>query len=427
MKIRDFLKAGHTPSLFCAFLYFDISFMVWVLVGALANSIAPDPRFQLDNAQRGLMVGIPILGGAILRVVLGIMTDRLGARTTALIGLVTTLVPLCLGWLWAENYMQMLIVGLMLGIAGASFAAALPLASRWYPPQYQGLAMGIAGAGNSGTAIATFFGPRLAAVVGWEGVFALALIPIAITLALFFFLAKDSPNQPPPKPLREYGAVLRHADTWWFCLFYSVTFGGFVGLASFLNSFFKIQYDLDPVTAGTFTTLCVIAGSFLRPVGGFLADHFGGIRMLTMLYVGVGAALLGQALMPPFLIAVALLFLAMGLLGMGNGAVFQLVPQRFPKEIGVITGVVGAAGGLGGFFLPTILGTLKEWTDTFAGGFALFALGSLLSAGVLLMVSRGWEGVFVGRGGKAAVEAGTESAMPAADVAALPGPAAVQA
>jgi NNP family nitrate/nitrite transporter-like MFS transporter len=262
--------------------------------------------------------------------------------------------------------------------------------------------MGIAGAGNSGTALATFFGPRLAATIGWQGVFGLALIPIALTLGVFYLLAKDSPNQPAPKPLREYGGVLRHVDTWWFCLFYSVTFGGFVGLASFLNSFFCIQYALDPVDAGTFTTLCVLAGSFLRPVGGYMADHFGGIRMLTLLYVGVGAALLGQAIMPPLWAAVGLLFLAMGLLGMGNGAVFQLVPQRFPKEIGVISGIVGAAGGIGGFFLPTVLGSLKHWTDSFAGGFALFALGCLASAAVLMAVSRTWQGVFVGRGGKAA-------------------------
>jgi NNP family nitrate/nitrite transporter-like MFS transporter len=278
----------------------------------------------------------------------------------------------------------------------------LPLASRWYPAEHQGLAMGIAGAGNSGTALATFFGPRLAAVWGWEAVFGLALIPILLTLVLFVIFAKDSPQQPAPKPLRAYGAVLRHADTWWFCLFYSVTFGGFVGLASFLNSYFRLQYDLDPAAAGTFATLCVIAGSFLRPVGGYLADRFGGIRMLLFLYVAVGCCLFGQSFTPPLWPGTFFLFLCLGSLGMGNGAVFQLVPQRFPQEIGVITGVVGAAGGVGGFFLPTVLGGLKQLTGSFASGFVLFALGSLFCAGVLLAVSRSWEGAFVSRGGKAA-------------------------
>ena len=245
MNVRDFLKAGHTPSLFCAFLYFDISFMVWVLLGALANSIVPDPDFQLDESQRGLMLALPLLGGAILRLVLGAMTDHLGARKTGLIGLGLTIIPLVLGWLWADSYEKILVVGVMLGVAGASFAAALPLASRWYPPRYQGLAMGIAGAGNSGTALATLFAPMLANAMGWHAVFGLAILPIALTLLCFFLFAKDSPNQPPAKSAADYLTVLGQVDTWWFCLFYSVTFGGFVGLAVFLNSFFTVQYGQD--------------------------------------------------------------------------------------------------------------------------------------------------------------------------------------
>src|SRR5262249_47951001 len=159
---------------------------------------------------------------------------------------------------------------------------------------------------------------------------------------------KDSPAQPAPKNLADHGAVFKHADTWWFCMFYSVTFGGFVGLAVFLNSFFFVQYGLDRVQAGYYATLCVISGSLLRPVGGFLADRFGGIRMLTILYLGAGVTMLGLATLPILYVGTALMFVAMGMLGMGNGAVFQLVPQRFPKEIGVITGIVGAAGGIGG-------------------------------------------------------------------------------
>src|SRR5437899_1690411 len=199
MHLRGFLKAGHAPTLFGAFLYFDISFMVWVLLGALANSIVPE--FHMSETQRGMMLAFPLLGGSILRLVLGPMTDHIGARKTGLIGLVLTLAPLLLGWLWADSFEKVLVVAVMLGVAGASFAAALPLASRWYPPQYQGLAMGIAGAGNSGTALATFFGPILAGSVGWQGVFAFALIPIVLTLVLFVIFAKDSPNQPAAKPL----------------------------------------------------------------------------------------------------------------------------------------------------------------------------------------------------------------------------------
>ena len=397
MHLRSFLRAGHLPTLGCAFLYFDVSFMVWVLLGALANSVVTD--FGLNEAQRGLMIAVPLLGGALLRLVLGVLTDHVGARRTALCGLVLTLVPLLLGWLWADSFPKLVLVGLLLGVAGASFAAALPLASRWYPPEYQGLAMGIAGAGNSGTALATFFGPRLAATLGWQAVFGLALVPITLTLILFILFARDSPHQPAPKPMRAYADVLRHADTWWFCAFYAVTFGGFVGLASFLNSFFKLQYDLDPITAGNFATLCVIAGSFLRPLGGYLADRLGGIRLLTLLYVGVGCLMLGLSWLPPLVAGTALLFLGMGLLGMGNGAVFQLVPQRFSQELGVVTGIIGAAGGIGGFFLPSLLGGLRQWTGSFSGGFFAFGWTSLLCAAGLVYVSRAWEQAFLGRGG----------------------------
>src|SRR5437016_3051010 len=168
MHLRNFLQTGHRPSLACAFLYFDVSFMVWVILGALANSIVP--QFGLQPAQKGLMVSVPLLSGAVLRLPMGLLTDRIGARRTGLLGLGLTLLPLLLGWLWADSFGKLLVVGLLLGSAGASFAVALPLASRWYPPHYQGIVMGIAGAGNSGTALATFFGPRLAEWCGWHAV-----------------------------------------------------------------------------------------------------------------------------------------------------------------------------------------------------------------------------------------------------------------
>ncbi|HET6883122.1 MAG TPA: MFS transporter [Pirellulales bacterium] len=400
MHFREFRRAGHWPTLLAAFMYFDVSFMVWVLIGALANSIVPD--FRLSAAERGLLVAVPILGGALLRLVLGYLTDRIGARRTALTGMALTIVPLVLAWLAANSFGALLAVGLMLGIAGASFAAALPLASRWYPPQFQGLAMGIAGAGNSGTALATFFGPRLAEAIGWHSVFGLAVVPVVAVLVFFLLAAKDSPTQPPPQTLAAYAAVARERDLWWFCAFYAVTFGGFVGLASFLNIFFHDQYGLTKAAAGSFATLCVVAGSFLRPAGGYLADRIGGVRLLTLLYLGVGTLLLGLALSPSLAYGTLLMLAIMGLLGMGNGAVFQLVPQRFGKQIGTVTGLVGAAGGLGGFLLPTLLGSAKQWTGQFAGGFFLFSLATFAAAIALVCVSQAWEGIFIGKGGLAA-------------------------
>ncbi len=400
MDFRDFRRAGHAPTLLSAFLYFDVSFMVWILPGALANSIVPE--FGLSDSQKGLMVAVPLLGGALLRLALGLLTDHIGARRTGILGMSLTTLPLLLGWLWADSFDRLLLVGLLLGVAGASFAAALPLASRWYPARYQGLAMGIAGAGNSGTALATFFGPRLAQVWGWHAVFGMALVPLLATLALFLVFAKDSPHQPAPRSLAEYAAVLRMRDTWWFCLFYAITFGGFVGLASFLNLFFLSQYGLTRVQAGSFTTLCVVAGSALRPFGGYLADRMGGVRVLTLLYIGVGAVMLGLSSLPSLAAGTFLLLAIMAILGMGNGAVFQLVPNRFPKEIGVTTGIIGAAGGLGGFVLPTLMGSLKELTGSFSGGFLAFALvGGFGGAAALAYASRGWQGIFIGRSGLA--------------------------
>ncbi len=403
MSLREFRKVGHWPTLLCAFLYFDVSFMIWVLVGALANAIVAD--FPLSSLEKGLLVGIPILGGAILRLVLGFLTDRIGAHHTAIIGMVLTILPLALGWLWADSYAKILVVGLLLGVAGASFAVALPLASRWYKPQQQGLALGIAGAGNSGTSLATFFGPWLAEQFGWHAVFGLALVPLGVVLGLFVVVAKDSPNQPPAKQLTDYLAVVRLRDTWYLCLFYAVTFGGFVGFASFLSIFFHDNYGLSAVQAGALVTLCVISGSFLRPVGGYLADRVGGISLLTMLYLVASIILLDLATSPPMIWGMILLIVLMGVLGLGNGAVFQLVPQRFPKEIGVLTGIVGATGGVGGFFLPTLFGGVHQLTGSYSAGFLFFALVALSCIAMLYQISNAWDGVFITKGGLAATPA----------------------
>jgi MFS transporter, NNP family, nitrate/nitrite transporter len=402
MDLRGFRRAGHLPTLLCALLYFTISCMAWMMVGALANAIIADLG-QLSDSQKGLMVAVPVLGGALLRLVLGPMADHIGPKTTALIGLALTLVPLLMGWLWSDSYLDVLLVGLLLGVAGASFAAALPLASRRYPPQYQGLVLGIAGAGNIGTALPIVFGPWLASSWGWHAAFGMALVPVLATLALVALLAEDSATHPAPKTLADYAAVLKIADTGWFCLFYAITFGGFVGLVSFLGIFLREQYALTKVQAGALVTLCAVAGSLIRPLGGYLSDRFGGIRVLTWLYLGVAATMAGVSSLPPVGPCTLLLVTGMTLLGMGNGAVFQLVARRFPGEIGVITGLVGAAGGLGGFVLPIVLGGLRQVTQSYGGGFLAFALVGASGAVALSLVGRTWEGRFLGKGGVVAV------------------------
>jgi NNP family nitrate/nitrite transporter-like MFS transporter len=259
----SFWKAGHTPTLFSAFLYFDLSFMVWYVLGPMGVQIAAD--LGLSTQQRAMMVATPILAGAVLRFLMGMLADRTSPKTAGLIGQVVVIAALFVAWqMGIHSYEQALLLGLFLGFAGASFAVALPLASQWYPPQHQGKAMGIAGAGNSGTVLAALFAPGLAALFGWSNVFGLALIPLVLTLIIFALAARNAPNRPAPKAMADYFKALGDRDSWWFMLFYSVTFGGFLGLASTLPGYFHDQYGLAPVTAGYYTAACVFAGSLRR-------------------------------------------------------------------------------------------------------------------------------------------------------------------
>ena len=386
----SFLKAGHTPTLFAAFLYFDLSFMVWVMLGPLAVQIAKD--LHLAPVQKGLMVATPVLAGALLRVVMGMLVDHLKPKMAGLIGQVIVIFALLIAWYFGvKTYEQVLALGLALGMAGAAFAVALPLASRWYPPEHQGKALGIAGAGNSGTVFAALFAPGLAVAYGWNNVFGIAVIPLVIALVVYAIMAKDSPECPPPKPLTEYLKVLRDKDAWWFMFFYSVTFGGFVGLASSLTIYFNDQYGLAPVTAGYLTAACVFAGSLVRPVGGMVADRVGGIKSLSVMYVLAASFLaLVSVGMSEVWMALLLFVCAMLALGMGNGAVFQLVPQRFRQEIGVMTGLVGMAGGIGGFYLASSLGYSKQATGSYQIGLMIFAGLALVALVGLTSVKGRW-------------------------------------
>lgn len=368
------------------FLYFDVSFMVWVLLGVLGSFIAED--LGLSAAEKGLIAATPALSGSAFRLVLGPLSDHIGSRRAGLIGLSLTTVPLLFGWLFANSLGDVVLVGGLLGIAGASFAVALPLVSRWYPPEHQGLALGIAGAGNSGTVLAALFGPRLAMHYGWQPVLGLALVPVLVTLVVYFLLAQDSPHHPPPAKLSAYLQGLRRPETFWLCLFYGVTFGGFLGLSSYLGIFFRDQYGVSKVHAGDLTAACVLSGSLLRPVGGALADRVGGVRVLTAIMALVVLLSAVLALLPPLWLVLPVLVLTMATLGAGNGAVFQLIPQIFRREIGVMTGLVGAAGGVGGFYLPAALGWLKGTSGSFGPGFLAFAAAALASLLLLLVAQR---------------------------------------
>ncbi len=381
----SFWKSGHTPTLIAAFLYFDLAFMVWVLLGPLAPEISKS--LGLTSAEKGLMVATPTLAGALLRVVNGLLVDRIGPKRSGAISQLIVIAGLFLAWLMGvTSFAGTLALGVVLGFAGASFAIALPLASRWYPAEHQGKAMGLAGMGNSGTVLASLFAPLLAKMFGWNAVLGLACIPLSLVFVVYMLMAKDSPNQPAPRKLIDYFEPLRQGDAWWLMAFYAVTFGGFVGLAASLPIYFTDQFALTPIVAGYCTAGCVFAGSLVRPMGGALADRIGGVKALMAVYFVAALALAGVANATSLPGALGMFVVAMLALGTGNGSVFQLVPQRFQAEIGVMTGLVGMAGGVGGFYLASSLGLAKQMTGSFAPGFLIFAglaLAALVSVAVV--------------------------------------------
>lgn len=389
MNLAALKNSGHLPTLITSFLYFDVSFMVWTLLGPLGVQIGES--LGLNAQEKGLMVAVPILAGALLRIVLGVTVDHIGAKKTGIIAQLIVIAGLVCAWLIGlRDFHATLLMGFILGFAGASFAVALPQAGRWYPPNMQGLVMGLAGAGNIGTVLDALFAPRLAAAFGWQNVFGLALIPAVLVFFVYVIFSKEANVEVKRKKFSDYIALLKERDSHWFCFYYLISFGGFVGLASSYVLYFKSEFSLSPVHAGDLAAICTAAGALLRPVGGGLADRFGGIRSLYTFYTLAAAALVGAALAHSLYLNLATLFIASGALGMANGAVFQLLPQRFARDIGVMTGLVGAAGGVGGFYLASSLGYSKGLTGSYMVGLMIFAGLCVIAVAGLAVVKTRW-------------------------------------
>jgi NNP family nitrate/nitrite transporter-like MFS transporter len=389
MKISELKASGHWPTLLTAFLYFDFSFMAWTLLGPLGVQIGE--ALHLSTEQKGFMVAVPILSGAILRIVLGLAVDRFGAKNTGVMAQLVVIGALVWAWLVGlSSYEATLMMGAVLGFGGASFAVALPQAGRWYPPNMQGFVMGLAGAGNIGTVIDALLGPRLAAAYGWRAVFGLALIPAVLVLLAYAIFSKEAPVTVKQKKLTDYFKLLKDKDAHWFCFYYTISFGGFVGLASSYVLYFKSEFGLAPVHAGDLAAICTAAGALARPIGGAVADRIGGIRALYRFYTLAGAALIAVAVGHNLAFNLAMLFIASGSLGMANGSVFQLLPQRFGKELGVMTGLVGCGGGVGGFYLASSLGFAKGQTGSYLLGFAMFSALCFVAIVGLGLVKTRW-------------------------------------
>ena len=370
--MSETFKPGAARALFLATTAFAVSFAVWGLIAALAPLFTE--LYKLSATEKSLLIAIPVLLGSIGRIFAGMAADRFGGRVVFSALLIFSAIPaIAIGF--STSYTQLLIFGLLLGVAGTTFPVGVGFASKWFSKEKQGTALGIYGAGNIGQSIAVFFAPVLALQFGdWRTVF---FVFAAITLLwgiVFYMFARDSSVTAKPKTLAENLSVLKTSKiAWILSLFYFLTFGGFVALALYLPTFLREIFNLSATDAGARTAGFVLLATLMRPVGGILADKIGGGRVLIFVFAAIAvlSLLLSFASIVPFTIG------ALGCaaaLGLGNGAIFKLVPQYFPNDTATVTGLVGAFGGLGGFFPPLELGFVKDATGTYTIGFVLLSL-----------------------------------------------------
>lgn len=414
VKIKEFLKSGHPPTLFSAFLYFDFCFAIWVLNGAMAPFISE--QFHLSPAEKGFMISVPIIAGAIMRFPLGVLSQYIGRKNAALVEMNLVIVAMLYGFFMVETYNDVLIMGVLLGIAGASFGVALSLGSGWFPPKYKGLAMGIAGAGNSGTVLAVLLAPPLATAYGWQTVYGFGALFMLIPIIVMMIFAKEPPDRE-HQTLKEHISCLWDKDGWVFNLIYIVTFGGFIGLSNFLPTYFHDQFGVTKIEAGQLTMFAALMGSGIRVLGGHIADRMGGITTLTHV-VGIVIFMIVITGFQSNVWATTISFMiCFAMLGAGNGALFQLVPLRWPTTTAIAGSMIGEIGALGGSFIPNAMGLSKEYSGTFVWGFIAFSAVAVIAFIVLRVAQRKWTKTWVDKGGKARTKPPTETFTVAAEAA----------
>ncbi|WP_037499470.1 MFS transporter [Solirubrobacter soli] len=373
---------GNTRQLTLALVAFTVTFYGWALLGPLGPDLQDD--LGLTDVQLSIAVAVPVLLGSLMRIPMGVLSERFGGRRVFTWLLVYTILPLVALGFVHDSFGAIIALGFLLGFAGASFAIGVPFVNRWYPPERQGAALGIYGAGMGGTVLAGLTAPRLGSV---SAAFFLAAGLVAIVLVIWVLFARDAPGPPSNASMRDPIAVLgTGVRAWALVLFYFLAFGGFVAMYLYLPKLLTGVHDLTKTDAGAraagFALLAVIG----RPLGGVLSDRIGAERVLRVCFVGVLVLALGLAAGYKSIVPLTICCLVMAAgLGLGMGAVFKLVPVWYPENVGAVTGVVGAAGGLGGFFPPLVMGFVKSATGGYALGFILLALVALAC---LVMLTR---------------------------------------
>ncbi len=397
---RTFLRSGHAPTLGAAFFYFAFSCCIWVMNGAMAPFISE--TYNLSPAQKGVMLSIPIFAGALMRFPLGVLAQYIGRKNATLVEMVMIMAALLFGYFLVSSYNSLLAMGVLLGIAGASFGVALSLGSGSFPPRYKGLAMGLVGAGNVGTAVSVLVAPALAQRYGWQAVYGIAAAAMLLPLGAMIVFGKEPPDVDKHSSLREHAACLFEKDGWAFSIIYAVTFGGFIGLATFLPSYYYDQFGVSKTQAGQLSMLAAFMGAAVRIFGGWISDHWGGVNTLTAVLATVAVTLVLCGLADHSLVATTLLLmLCFAALGAGNGALFQLVPLRWPLTTAVAGSMIGEIGALGGGLIPNAMGLSKQYCGTYFWGFAGFAVCAALVLLMLRAMQIRWTHTWAEKGGRA--------------------------
>lgn len=357
-----------------ATLSFAVSFAAWGLVGGLAPTFTE--LYRLSASQTAFLVAVPVLLGSVARLPMGMLTDRYGGRAVFTLLL---LVSAAAAWLVSltASYRALLAAAFAIGLAGSSFSVGAAFVSRWTAPAKQGTALGVFGLGLLGQSLAVFGGPVAAAAFGWQAVFRGVGVALLLWAVVFAVLARNQETAARPASVAAMLRVLRHEPTaWWLGAFYFLTFGGFVAFSIYLPTLLRSQFHLTPADAGFRAAGFVVLATLMRPIGGWLADRIGGAQVLSWVFGGVAlfSLLLAWPSMIPFTVGA---LACAALLGLGNGAVFKLVPERFPRDTGTVTGLVGALGGLGGFFPPLVLGGFRDSLGVLWPGFVLLSVTAI--------------------------------------------------